>query len=388
MIEYAFKGSKRYWSWVIILLLIIGAGVGTGVYQWFKGLGITGMGRDIPWGFYIAQFTFLVGVAASAVMVVLPYYLHHYKTFARMTVLGEFVAIAACIMCMTFIFVDMGRPDRILNVFLHPTPNSLMFWDTVVLFGYLVLNSVIAWTTFRAERQDITPPRWIKPFIYLSIPWAFSIHTVTAFLYSGLEGRPFWMSAILAPRFLASAFAAGPALVVVACLIVRKYTRYDPGVDAIRALGKVIAYAMTANFFFIGLELFTGLYSDIPHHVHHFEYLFLGHGGHAGLVPWIWTSVLLGLIGLVMLIVPKTRNNLSTLGFASVLVFVSLWIDKGMAMVIVGFIPTPLGYYLDYHPTLPELTISAGVYAMGLLIITALYKMAITVRERDLYPGG
>ncbi len=222
MIEKALYGDKRYWTWIGFLLILIGIGVLNYLRQWDMGLGITGLSRDVTWGFYIAQFTFLVGVAASAVMVVLPYYLHNYKAFGKITILGEFVAVGSVVMCMTFIFVDMGQPFRILNVFLHPTPHSLMFWDTVVLSGYLLLNIIISWTTLGAERKGIAPPRWIKPVIYLSIPWAISIHTVTAFLYSGLAARPFWMSAVLAPRFLASAFAAGPALLVILCLIVRK----------------------------------------------------------------------------------------------------------------------------------------------------------------------
>jgi len=191
MIEKALTGSKRYWGWIGFLMIFIIIGTLFYIRQYQVGLGITGLSRDVPWGFYIAQFTFLVGVAASAVMVVLPYYLHNYKAFGKITVLGEFVAISSVIMCMTFIFVDMGQPFRILNVFLHPTPNSLMFWDTIVLSGYLVLNVLISYATFSSERKGIAPPKWIKPFIILSIPWAVSIHTVTAFLYSGLEGRAF-----------------------------------------------------------------------------------------------------------------------------------------------------------------------------------------------------
>ena len=384
MVENVLKGSKTYWAWVAFLLALIASGVGFGVYQWFEGLGITGMSRDVPWGFYIAQFTFLVGVAASAVMVVLPYYLHNYKTFGKITVLGEFVAIAACLMCMAFIFVDMGRPDRILNVFIHAQPTSMMVFDTMVLFGYLLLNILISLVVFSAEKKDIAPPKWIKPLIYLSIPWAISIHTVTAFLYSGLEGRTFWLTAILTPRFLASAFAGGPALLIVICLVVRKFCKWHPEEAPIRKLGQIVAYAMAANLFFVGLELFTGLYSDIPHHVHHFEYLFMGHEGHGALVPWIWASIVLGFAGLFMLLVPRLRNNLQTLGVAAVLVFISLWIDKGMAMVVTGFVPSPVGKYTEYGPTGPELMIGLGVWAVGFLVITGLYKIVITVREREM----
>ena len=209
MLENAFHGGRRYWTLLAFWMLLIVIGGVAYSRQFGEGLYLTGMGRDVSWGLYIGQLTFLVGVAASAVMVVLPYYLHNYKAFGKMVILGEGLAVPAVLMCMLFVFVDLGQPRRVLNVMLHPNPTSLMFWDVLVLSGYLLLNLVIGVVTLEAERRASPPPRWVRPLIYLSIPWAVSIHTVTAFLYSGLEARPFWMTAILAPRFLAS--ASGPA---------------------------------------------------------------------------------------------------------------------------------------------------------------------------------
>ncbi|MBU1881059.1 polysulfide reductase NrfD, partial [bacterium] len=240
MIEKALQGGKGYWTLIVILLAVIGVGVLAYLKQFSEGLTVTGLSRDVSWGLYIAQFTFLVGVAASAVMVVLPYYLHNYKMFGKLTILGEFLAIGACIMCMTFIFVDMGQPFRIGNVFLYPSPHSMMFWDTVVLFGYLLLNILISRVAMSSENKGVAPPKWIKPFIILSIPWAISIHTVTAFLYSGLAARPFWMTAVLAPRFLASAFASGPALLIILCLILKRFTKFDAGREPIQKLGVIV----------------------------------------------------------------------------------------------------------------------------------------------------
>lgn len=380
MLEKALKGTKTYWTLVISIMVIMGVAFLFYLRQYHYGLGVTGLSRDVTWGFYIAQFTFLVGVAASAVMVVLPYYLHNYKAFGKITILGEFLAIASVIMCMTFIFVDMGQPFRILNVFLHPTPHSLMFWDTVALGGYLLLNIIISRVVLDAERKAIAPPGWIKPVIILSIPWAISIHTVTAFLYAGLAARPFWLTAVLAPRFLASAFSSGPALLILLCLLLRKYTRFDPGKEPVQKLALIATYAMAANVFFILMEFFTALYSDIPEHLMHFEYLFLGLDGKTNLVPWMWTSEILALIALVLLINPGTRRREGTLILACVMVFISIWIDKGMGMVVGGFIPNPLGNVTEYMPTFTELMISLGVYAMGLLLVTGLYKIALSVR--------
>lgn len=384
MIDKAFTGSKTYWSWVIFLLALMGIGTLAYLYQYENGLGVTGLSRDVTWGFYIAQFTFLVGVAASAVMVVLPYYLHNYKAFGKVTILGEFVAVGAVIMCMTFIFVDMGQPFRILNVFLHPTPHSLMFWDTVSLFGYLLLNAAISMVTLGAERKGIAPPKWIKPIIYISIPWAISIHTVTAFLYSGLAARPFWMTAVLAPRFLASAFAAGPALLCILCLIVRKFSKFDPGDKAIQNLAKIATYGMIVNVFLVLMEVFTAFYSGIPEHLLHFKFLYVGLDGNTTLVPWMWISAALAIFSLIIMINPKTRNNYKTMVIGCVAIFASLWIDKGLAMVVGGFTPSPLGEVTGYAPTFPEILISIGIYALGALIITGLYKVAISIREHKL----
>jgi molybdopterin-containing oxidoreductase family membrane subunit len=381
MLEKALHGSRQYWIWIGTLTVLILVGFFAYLRQLDQGLTVTGLSRDIPWGFYIAQFTFLVGVAASAVMVVLPYYLHNYKAFGRLAVLGEFLAIAAVSMCALFIFVDMGQPVRVMNMMLHPTPNSLMFWDFMVMMGYLLLNVVITMVTFGAERKGVPPPNWIKPVIILSIPWAISIHTVTAFLYSGLEARAFWMTAILAPRFLASAFASGPSLLIILCLIIRRYTTFDPGKEAIQALAKIVTYALTINVFFVLVEMFTGLYTHIPEHLHHFEYMFFGLDGRNALVPWMWTSQILAVTALVLLFVPGFKKKESNLLLICIAIVLAIWIEKGLGMVVTGFIPSPLGGLTEYSPTLNELMIAAGVYGIGIFILTILYKIATTVRE-------
>jgi molybdopterin-containing oxidoreductase family membrane subunit len=362
------------------LFIVIFVGFLFYLRQFGYGLGITGLNRDVTWGLYIAQFTFLVGVAASAVMVVLPYYLHNYKAFGKITILGEILAIASVVMCGTFIFVDMGQPLRIPNVFIFPSPNSLMFWDTIALGGYLVLNVIISINVIASEKKGTPPPGWIKPIILLSIPWAISIHTVTAFLYSGLAARPFWMTAILAPRFLASAFSGGPALLLLLVFFLRKFTRFDPGREPIRKLGLIITYAMSLNVFFVLMEIFTAFYSGIPEHLDHFKFLYVGLHGNTTLVPWMWVSSILAVISLTLLYIPKTRNNEGILGFACVMVFLSIWIEKGLGMVITGFVPNPLGEVTRYWPTFTETMITIGVYAVGALVVTVFYKATLSIR--------
>ena len=381
MLELALKGSKRYYGWMGLLLAIVGVGFLTYLKQLDFGLGITGMSRDVSWGFYIAQFTFLVGVAAGGVMVVLPYYLHDYKAYGRITILGEFLAVAALVMCLTFIIVDLGQPMRIFNVWLYPTLHSVLFWDTIVLNGYLFLNIVVGWNVLEAERNGVHYQPWLKPLIYLSIPWAISIHTVTAYLYAGLPGRGFWMTAIMAPRFLASAFAAGPALLILLCLIIRRTTNFDPGRKQIQTLAKTVAYAICLNVFFFLCEFFTVFYSQIPEHMDHITYLFAGLHGHGTYVPWMWTAMALMVLGIILLVNPVTRKNEGVLAVACAAVFAGTWIDKGLVMISGGFVPNPLHEVNEYIPTPPELIISLAIWCLGFLVLTALYKIAISVKE-------
>jgi len=383
MLEKALRGTAGYFGWLAFLLVITGLGFLFYLKQLDFGLGITGMSRDVSWGLYIGQFTFLDGVAASAVIVVLPYYLHNYKVFGKITILAQFLACAAVVMCLTFIIVDLGQPMRAFYMVLHPTPNSILFWDMIALNGYLLLNIVIVWTVLGAERKGAQTPNWVVPLIYISIPWAVSLPMVAGFLFAGLPGRGFWLSAVMAPRFLASAFASGPALLILLCLFLNKYAKFDVGHEAIQMLSKFVTYAMAISILLLGCEIFTVYYSQITDHIYPFTYLAIGLQGHTALVPWMWASAILAILGLVLLLNPKTRNNERTLATACMAVFLSLWIEKGVILVPTGFIPNPLDVITDYVPTIPEMGLTLGVWGLGILILTILLKVVLGVREEQ-----
>ena len=381
MIEKALAGNRFYWSWITILLALVSLGVYSYSEQLTYGLTVTGMGRDVSWGVYIAQFTFLVGVAASALMVVLPYYLHDYKEFGKIVIIGEFLAVSAATICLLFVIADMGHPDRLLYVLLYPHPKSMVFWDVQVLNGYLLINIVSGWTVLEAERKGVSPPNWVKPIIYLSIVWAVSIHTVTAFLYAGTPGRHLWLTAVLAPRFLASAFAVGPSLLILISFILRKFADFDVGEKAIQKLTTIATYAAIANFFFVGAEFFTAFYSNIPGHKHSLEYLFFGLDGKYQLVPWMWFSMIVGITSVIILLYQQRRPSKKLLIAACSGIVVSLWIDKGIGLIIGGFVPSPMEEVVEYFPTFIEITVTIGIWAIGLLILTALLKVAVSVKK-------
>jgi molybdopterin-containing oxidoreductase family membrane subunit len=385
MFEKALKGNNYYWIWLAFLGTFMAIGALCYIRQFNYGLGMTGMSRSVSWGVYISQFTFLVGVAAGGVMLVLPYYIHNYKVFGKITILGEFLAIAALIMCLMFIIADLGQPLRALNVLLYPTPNSMLFWDMLVLNGYLFLNILCGWVILTAERKQVKPPKWIYIFVYISIPFAISIHTVTAMLYCGLPGRHFWLSAIIAPRFLASAFAAGPALILFVSLILKRVANFDAGKEAQDKIVTIILYAAIVNAFFVMLEFFVGFYSNIPGHKHTLQYLFFGleHHGEVynNLVPYMWGFVVLCVAGVSLLSIPYTRRNDLWLGIGAASIFIGLWLDKGIGFVLGGFVPTPLEEIVEYYPTLNEIMITIAVWCTGFFILTVLYKIAIGVEH-------
>ncbi len=384
MLEKALYGSKRYYAWIGLLMVVILIGLIAYIRQFEYGLGLTGMSRDVSWGLYISQFTFMVGVAASAVMVAIPYYLHDHKAFGQIVILGEFLAVAAVIVCMLLVFVDMGQPTRFMNILLHPTPNSILFWDFMVLGGYLLLNLVIGWTVMGAEKKGAAPGGWVKVLTYIAIPWAVSIHTVTAFLYAGLPGRYYWLSAIMAARFLSSAFAAGPALLIILCLLLRKVSSFKTSAEAIQSLAKIVTYAMIANVFFFLLEVFTAFYSNIPGHMASLKYLFGGLDGHNNLVAFMWIAAILAFAGITMLLIPKLRKNEKILPLALVAVFIAAWLDKGIGLVLGGFVPNTFGRVTEYIPNVNEIAIIIGIYAIGLLLLTILYKVVVGVREKGM----
>lgn len=375
------RGGKLYWSWIALLLVAIAWGGWFYIQQLQQGLVITGMNDQVSWGFYIANFAFLVGVAASAVMLVIPAYIFDRKDVKDMVLLGEGMAVAAVITAMLFVVVDVARPDRLwhlipgLGKFNFPT--SLLAWDVMVLSIYLLLNLMIPFYIIFAHYRG-KPPNFkvYFPWVMLAIAWAISIHTVTAFLFSANSARPFWHTALLGPRFIASAFVSGPALIIISFQVIRKVTRYPVSQSVIDLLALIMAVSLQISLFFVLVELFTDFYNEGSHAVS-IHYLFLGLAGFEALKPWIWSALALNIVAVIILSIHPLRKNMLMLDIACVMAIIGIWIEKGMGLVVPGFIPTPLGEIFEYTPTYPEIAISVGCWAIGVLIFTLLAKATI-----------
>ncbi len=394
----AFSGGRRYKAWLTALFIIMVFGLITYSYQFREGLIITGMRDQVSWGLYISNFTFFVGVAASAVMIVIPLYIYNFKLFKPIITFGEYLAVGALLIVIANVLADIGRVDRLHHMLpILGTPNfpqSLLMWDMVVLTGYLLLNLLIPSYSLFKTYHNSKPRKWIKAFIYLSIPWAISIHTVTAFIYGGLVARPFWNTALMAPRFLSSAFASGPAFLIIALLIIRnnnEILKEEISEKAINILAQIVAIGGVVSLFFLGSEVFTIGYAESGHWVN-LKYLMFGleHNGvyYGKLVPFFWASFILTLLATLLLINPGTRKNYRILPVACFLIFTGLWIEKGLGLVIPGFIPSPVGEIHEYIPTLMEVMISAAGWAFGFFVYTLLVRVSIAIETGEIGSYG
>ncbi len=386
------RGGRLYRAWMALLLAMIAGGVVAYAHQARAGLIATNMRDQVSWAFYVGNFTFLVGLAAAAVLLVIPAYVYHWGPLKEVVILGELLAISSISMCLLFILVDMGRPDRFLHILpLLGSPNwprSLLAWDALVLNVYLAVNlAVVVHILYRAFFGKQYVKRIVVPLVLFSIPMAVSIHTVTAFLYNGMAARPYWNASILAPRFLASAFCSGPAVLLVLFQVLRRTTGLAIKDEAIWKVAELMAYTMFLNLFLLGAELFKEYYSATEHLVYT-QYLWSGIGEHRALVPFAWLSLACSVIAFLLFLVPRTRKNRWTLNVGCVLIFAGVYIEKGMGLVIPGMTPDTLGEIYEYKPTLTEWSIAAGVFGVGFLIFTVLVKVAVPILSGHFRAGG
>jgi len=376
-------GSRHYYAWMGALGVMIVIGGNAYMRQWVGGLATTGMTDQVSWGAYIANFTFMVGVAAASVMLVIPAYIYRNKDMHDVVLYGELLAIAAIVMSLLFVVVDLGRPDRFWHLMpwvgKFNFPGSMLSWDVVVLNGYLLLNLHICGYLLYSKFSNRRPtPLFYVPFVIISIAWAISIHTVTAFLYVGLVGRPFWNAAIVAPRFLGSAFTVGPAILILTFQVVARVSEFRVTDRAIEFLRHIVTASLLINLFLLACEVFKEFYSGGLHSASA-HYLFMGMHGHRLLVPWIWSAVAMEICSAGILVVPLLARRRALLNTACVLSVVGIWIEKGMGLVVPGFIPTPLGNIVEYVPSLNETLVCLGIWALGIFMYSWMLHLAIPI---------
>jgi Ni/Fe-hydrogenase subunit HybB-like protein len=381
------EGNWMFYVWMTSLTAIFLVGANAWAVQVRDGMYLTNMSDHVSWGLYIANFTFLVGLAAGGVMMVIPAYLYHDEEMHDIVIIGELLAIAAIIMALMFVICDLGRPDRFWHLIpglgRFNFPVSMLTWDVIVLNGYLLINlhicGYLLYTRFLGRKPN---PKWYVPFVFLSIIWAISIHTVTAFLYCGLGGRPFWNTALLAPRFLASAFVSGPAFIIIAIQVIRRAVGGNFGEGPIRTLVNIIRVTILINLLMVISEVFVAFYTGGSHGASAL-YLFFGLHGYHALVPWVWSSIAMTVLAALMFLCPKVYDHPTMMNIGCGLAFVGIWIEKGMGMVLPGFVPSVLHEMVEYMPSPLEWKIMAGIWALGLMVYTLALKIAINILRQS-----
>lgn len=385
---YIIKGGPKFYGWMIFLGGFILIWVYGNYVQLSEGLIVTGLTDQVSWGIYFANFVFLVGVAAGAVTVVFPAYVYKHKALHEVAVLGEMLAVAAVIMCILFVLSHMGRPDRLWHMLpvigIFNFPHSMLSWDVLVLVIYFLLNLVGGfYYLYKKYCQEDVNKFFYMPLIYVAIVWALSIHTVTAFLIATMPARPMWFHGMMPIRFITTAFAAGPALIIIVFLIIRNNTKLWIKDEAINMLSQIIVWCLGIALFLTLSEVVIELYHPTEHSLG-LQYLIFGHHGLMNLVPWFWGSHIAMIVAFIMLLIPSVRKDYIKLQIACVLAFLGIWVEKGMGLVIPGSIPTPIGEFTQYSPTLIEIFNALGNWAIGFLILTVLLKGAIGILLGDI----
>lgn len=382
------RGGSGYRLWMLGLIVVIANGVWAYREQLIHGLITSGMRDPLSWGFYIGNFAYLVGVAAAAVVLVIPAYLYAWRPIKEVVLYGEILAVSAIVMCILFVTVDVGRPDRIwhmMPILGNPNfPASLLVWDIFVLSAYFLLNyTVVTYLVYKGYTGGEYSQRFVLALVFLSIPLAIGIHTVTAFLFMGLKSRPFWHTAILAPRFLAGAFCSGPALMVIVFQVVRRTSGMPISDAALRKIGELLAYAMAVNLFLLGAEVFTEFYGRTAHTVHADVQWFGGHG--IWITPILsWGALLCNGLAFIVFLVPALRSRLPLLTAACVLAAIGIYAEKGPGLLLPGMSPDMRGEFFAYAPTWIELSVGAGIWAFGALLFTAMSRIAIAIDRGEL----
>ncbi len=385
LVAAAFRGDWKYFCFILILLGLIAMGLQSYTHHLTEGLIVTRMTDEVSWGIGIANFTFFVGIADAVVALMVPAYIFRREEVKDLVIIGLILSVAVIVMCLLFIMTDLGRPERVWHLvpFLIGgrlnLPSSLLAWDVVVFNGYLLLSFHIpSYLLYKRYKGETPSPAIYLPFIFASMIWAIVIHTVTAFLLSGLGSRAFWNSSILAPRFLISAFASGPALLILLFSVLRKWTSLPVTDYVFDYMKSVIRIMMPINLFLLSCEVFKEFYTDTLHASSAY-YLFFGLHGHNELTRFIWTATAFNIAAAIVFLVPRLHQNPWIMHLACVLAIVGVWTEKGLGLVIPGFVPTPLGAIVEYMPNWGEIQVSLGIGAIGVLIFTFMAKGAIAV---------
>ncbi|OYT16574.1 MAG: polysulfide reductase [Bacteroidetes bacterium 4572_77] len=400
------KNHKGFWLWMGFLGLILILFGYAYFLQLRDGLGVTAMRDYVSWGLYIANFVFfvaasLVGMLISAVLGLL-----QQKWVKPITRVSEIIALGFVLIAGIVIITDMGRPERFLNLFIHGRLQSPIVWDVTVILTYTAISTLlfllplIPDLAFLKKRMK-DMPKWqynlynilslgwigtpdqykllhksIRMLSIIIVPVALSIHTVTSWLFAATL-RPGWDTTIFGPYFVAGAFVAGAAAVIILMNILRSsFKLQDYFTDHhFDMMGRLLVLVSLLYAYFNVNEFLVPAYKMKSGEAVHLYSLF--QGAYAGL---FWAIQIIGMGLPIIFMMFKSWRKPGRLTFISVIVLIAAFIKRYIIVV-----PTLLHPYLpiqnvpekfhEYFPTWIEISVTAGAFAMALIIITILLKI-------------
>ncbi|NCT09551.1 MAG: polysulfide reductase NrfD [Flavobacteriia bacterium] len=390
--------------WVAFLCLVIVAALFAYYQQVTKGLVVTGMRDYALWGVYISNFVFFVAISLVGSLVTAVLRLSGAQWSTPLTRISEVIAVAAIIMGGLTIIIDMGRPDRILHIFMYGRLQSPIIWDVLVISTYLMISVLLLYFPLLPDfailkkhfsdrpklsnwygklslkwkgnaKQKNIYNKSIRTLSVLIIPVAFGIHTVTAWLFATTY-RPGWDSTNFGPYFIAGAFVAGTGAVVTIMYILQKaYKLEDYITDKhFDNMGKLLVMLCLVYLYFNVNEYLVPAYKTTKEEAGHLSDLFTGHYS-----TMFWSAIIFGLIvPVVVLIFRKGRKPLP-LFIMGLFVVVGAWWKRYIIVtptLLEPFVPlegTPESWH-EYWPTTIEWMITFGTLASALLIMTILFR--------------
>ena len=392
--------------WTGLLAVIFLAGLFFYIKQFREGLGITAMRDFSIWGIYISNFVFFVAVSLVGSLISAILKLSNVAWRTPLTRLAEMIAVSAIIFAALIIIVDMGRPDRFLNVIIHARIQSPITWDVIVITTYLMISILLLYlpllpdlALLRDRMKNI--PKWQhKLYTWLAINWhdtpeqkaimkksvrvlaivivpiALGIHTVTSWLFA-TTFRPGWDSTNFGPYFVSGAFMVGAAGVIGTMWVFRKYYRFEKYFtdDLFDKMGKLLVLLSLIYLYFNINEYLIPAYKMKGHEAEHINALFTGN-----FAPLFWSVQIGGMIIPIIVLLFKKGRKPMPMMLMSALVILGAWFKRFLIVVptlehpFIPFNRVPEAWK-HYFPTFAEWTITAGTLAGALLIITLLVRL-------------
>jgi len=375
-------------AWLAVLALLILLGLGAWVYQLTQGLIATGMRDVVSWGLYIFTFAFFVGLSAGGLIVASAAEVFGVKSLQPLARIGVLTAAACVAIAAMTIIPDLGRPDRVYNLFLHPHFSSPLIWDVLIIIVYFVFAVVDLGVMVARGQEPTGRARTIRILAYIGLPTAVLLHSITAWIFGLQISRPLWNTALMAPLFVTSAVLSGTGLVTLVALAAHRFDRFAL-TDATRnALCTLMAVTLAIDLFLVGSDYLTIIWGNVPRDRAALDLILPG-----GSWQWLfWLEwVVGGIVPFVLLVAPRFRRNLAVVAVASLLVMVGVYafrielvvggllkpllhLPPGIAVGTFRSTQTSFQYVGLYHPTWVEYSIVAGLMALLAAVITLGYR--------------